>query len=96
MKLSPAELKEQLAGAAGWELHGDAIRKRYRFATFADSVAFVTRLAFEAESADHHPDLQVSYRNVTVTWSTHSDGGVTAKDFAGAKQSDMIASRLGA
>ena len=96
MKLSPSEVKEKLSGAAGWELTGDAIRKRYRFAAFADSIAFVTRLAFEAEAADHHPDLQVSYRNVTVTWSTHSDGGVTAKDFAGAEQSDMIAARLGA
>ena len=96
MKLSPAEIKERLAGLSGWELSGDAIRKRYRFATFADSIAFVTRLAFEAETADHHPDLQVSYRNVTVTWSTHSDGGVTLKDFAGAGQSDMIAARLGA
>jgi 4a-hydroxytetrahydrobiopterin dehydratase len=96
MKLSPSEVKDKLAGAAGWELAGDAIRKKYRFATFADSIAFVTRLAFEAESADHHPDLQVSYRNVTVTWSTHSDGGVTDKDFAGAGQSDMIAARLGA
>ena len=96
MKRSPAEITEQLAGVSGWEQSGDAIRKRYRFAAFADSIAFVTRLAFEAESADHHPDLQVSYRNVTVTWSTHSDGGVTAKDSAGAKQSDMIAARLGA
>jgi 4a-hydroxytetrahydrobiopterin dehydratase len=96
MKLSPAEVQQKLAGASGWELAGDSIRKRYRFATFPDSIAFVTRLAFEAEMADHHPDLQVSYRNVTVTWSTHSDGGVTAKDFDGAKQSDMIAARLGA
>ena len=96
MKLSPSEIKDRLSDAPGWEHRGDAIRKQYRFASFADSIAFVTRLAFEAEAADHHPDLHVSYRNVTVTWSTHSEGGVTARDFAGADQSDMIAARLGA
>jgi 4a-hydroxytetrahydrobiopterin dehydratase len=49
------------------------------------------RLAFDAEAADHHPDLLVSYKRVTVTWSTHSEGGVTEKDVAGARQADVIA-----
>jgi 4a-hydroxytetrahydrobiopterin dehydratase len=53
----------------------------------------VTRLAFDAEANDHHPDLQVSYKTVTVTWSTHSDGGVTAKDIKGAKQTEALAKR---
>jgi 4a-hydroxytetrahydrobiopterin dehydratase len=96
MKLQPNEVVSRLATAPGWEHDGESIRKRYRFAAFADSIAFVTRLAFDAEAADHHPDLQVSYRNVTVTWSTHSAGGVTVKDFDGAAQSDRIAAQLGA
>ena len=54
------------------------------------AIAFVTRLAFEAEAHDHHPDMLVSFRNVTVTWSTHSAGGVTEKDVSGARQADRI------
>ena len=55
----------------------------------------MTRLGFEAESADHHPDLLVSYKRVTVTWSTHDAGGITEKDFKGVGQADTIAARLG-
>ena len=94
MKLSPQEVTERLAACPGWTVDGHAIRKLYTFKSFPDAVAFVTRLAFDAESADHHPDLQVSYRKVTVTWTTHSDGGLSAKDFDGARQSDMIAARM--
>ena len=94
MKLTPDQLKQQLESCPGWALDGDAIVRTYAFATFADAIAFVTRLAFEAEAADHHPDLKVSYRKVSVTWSTHSAGGLTEKDFAGARQSDMIAGRF--
>ena len=95
MKLSADELKKALAASPGWKLDGDAIHKQYQFKTFPDAIAFVTRLAFDAEAADHHPDLKVSYRKVTVTWTTHSDGGVTKKDFDGARQSDMIAAAMG-
>jgi len=94
MKLSPSEVQTRLASIEGWIEEGDTLRKQYRFKTFPDAIAFVTRLAFDAESADHHPDLHVSYRNVTVVWTTHSDGGITAKDFDGAAQSDMIAARM--
>ena len=94
MKLSKQKIKERLADCPGWTSNGKAIRKLYTFKSFPDAIAFVTRLAFDAESADHHPDLQVSYRKVTVVWSTHSDGGLSAKDFDGARQSDMIAARM--
>lgn len=75
----------------GWSLQGDALVRKFTFASFPDAIAFVTRLGFEAEAHDHHPDLHIDYKRVTVSWSTHSDGGVTEKDFAGARQSDMIA-----
>ena len=80
----------------GWSRKGDTITRLFTFEGFPDAIAFVTRLAFDAQAADHHPDLQISYRKVTVTWSTHSEGGVTEKDFAGVRQSDMIAARIGA
>jgi len=95
MKLSTANIQARLADLPGWRFGDDAISRKYTFPSFPDAVAFVTRLGFAAEAADHHPDLLVSYKRVTVTWSTHSAGGVTAKDFDGAGQSDMIAGKLG-
>ena len=95
MKLSDKDIDARLAGLSGWAVEGKALVRHYTFSTFADAIAFVTRLAFDAEAADHHPDLTISYRRVHVTWSTHSEGGITEKDFEGAKQSEMIAGRIG-
>ena len=72
-------------------MRDNALVRQYTFRGFPDAIAFVTRLAFDAEATDHHPDLAVSYKRVTVTWSTHSEGGVTEKDVAGARQADAIA-----
>jgi 4a-hydroxytetrahydrobiopterin dehydratase len=95
MKLSPSQIEARLAERPGWSVQGDGIVRTFAFTSFADAIAFVARLAFDAESADHHPDLHVNYRKVTVTWSTHSEGGITEKDFVGAGQADAIATRLG-
>jgi 4a-hydroxytetrahydrobiopterin dehydratase len=70
---------------AGWTRDGDALVRSHKFPTFADAIAFVTRLAFHAEQENHHPDLAISYRTVTITWTTHDRGTVTAKDVAGAR-----------
>jgi 4a-hydroxytetrahydrobiopterin dehydratase len=94
MKLAAAVVESRLKDS-GWTVQGDGLVRLFTFASFADAIAFVTRLAFDAEAADHHPDLKVSYRKVTVTWSTHSEGGITEKDFEGTRQADAIASRLG-
>jgi 4a-hydroxytetrahydrobiopterin dehydratase len=95
MKLSDKDIESRLGDLKSWAVEGNALVRHYTFATFADAIAFVTRLAFDAEAADHHPDLAISYRRVQVTWSTHSEGGITEKDFAGAKQSEMIAAKIG-
>lgn len=95
MKLSASQIESKLAERPGWTVKDDGIVRTFAFTSFADAIAFVTRLAFDAESADHHPDLHVNYRKVTVTWSTHSEGGITDKDFVGAGQADAIATRLG-
>lgn len=94
MKVSDKEVAAELVALPGWEQKGEAIVKTYSLRSFPEAIAFVTRLAFDAEAADHHPDIQISYRKVTVSWSTHSAGGLTPKDFAGAKQSDMIATQF--
>ena len=95
-KLSDSEIATRLATLSHWSLKENALVRDLTFGSFPDAIAFVTRLAFDAEKADHHPDLAVSYKRVTVRWSTHDAGGVTGKDFAGAAQSDTIAKHFGA
>jgi 4a-hydroxytetrahydrobiopterin dehydratase len=90
-KLSQAEAEQRVKGLDGWALDGDAIRKQYTFKDFLEAVAFVNRLAPEAEDADHHPDILINYKRVTLTYSTHSEGGLTVKDFAGAATADRLA-----
>jgi len=89
--LSRQEAEQRLKGLPGWTLDGTAIRKQYTFTNFPEAVAFVNRLAPEAEAADHHPDILINYKRVTLTYSTHSEGGLTTKDFAGAATADRLA-----
>jgi 4a-hydroxytetrahydrobiopterin dehydratase len=90
-KLTMPEIQSRLKTLSGWTLDGDAIRKQFTFAGFPDAIAFVNRLAPKAEAADHHPDILINYKRVTLTYSTHSDGGLTEKDFEGAAAADRIA-----
>ena len=89
--LSKAEIDEQLKTLNGWTLEGKAIVKQFTFKGFPEAVAFVNRLVPDAERADHHPDITINYRRVTLSWSTHDEGGLTAKDIAGAKMADRHA-----
>ena len=91
MKLSSEDIAARLSDLPGWALRENALVRQFTFPGFPDAVAFVTRLAFDAEAHDHHPDLVVNFKRVTVMWSTHSEGGVTEKDVAGARQADAIA-----
>jgi 4a-hydroxytetrahydrobiopterin dehydratase len=91
MALSRADIDQRISNLDGWTLDGDAIRKQYTFAGFPEAVAFVNRLVPGAESADHHPDISINYKRVTLTYSTHSEGGLTARDFEGAAMADRVA-----
>ncbi|MGH9024519.1 MAG: 4a-hydroxytetrahydrobiopterin dehydratase, partial [Acidimicrobiia bacterium] len=65
----------------GWELRpGPEIEKTFELPSFPDAIAFVGRIAEQAEAADHHPDLDIRYRKVRVALTTHDQGGVTQKD----------------
>ncbi len=90
-RLDEAQVRERLARLDGWQREGDAIRKQYKFASFPDAVAFVNRLVPGAEAADHHPDIAINYSRVTLSYSTHSEGGLTEKDFEGASMADRCA-----
>jgi len=90
-KLTREDVENRMRTLNGWTLEGDAIRKQYTFKDFGEAIAFVNRLAPEADKADHHPDILINYKRVTLTYSTHSEGGLTAKDFEGAATADRLA-----
>jgi 4a-hydroxytetrahydrobiopterin dehydratase len=79
--LGSNEIEAKLAGLDGWERRGDAIVKSFERGDFVGSVRFVDSLVEPAEAMGHHPDVAISWATVTVTISTHSEGGLTAADF---------------
>ena len=89
--LSDGEIRAALDALPGWEHCESAITRQYRLDGFAGAIAFVVRLSYAAEAADHHPDLDIRYDRVRITLSTHSEGGVTAKDLALAKAIERFA-----
>ncbi len=88
--LSEAEIVEGLKGLKGWERKGNEIVKIFRNRDFVESIGFVNKVAILAEKADHHPDILIQYKNVTLTLSTHSRGGLTEKDFRLAGEIDAL------
>ena len=89
-RLSDTEIDERLSGMNGWERSGEAIVKQFDNGDFKGSVGFVNRLTPEAEEMNHHPDLEISWNTVTVTITTHSQGGLTENDFELARRIDTL------
>jgi 4a-hydroxytetrahydrobiopterin dehydratase len=89
--LSDAEVQDRLAGLSGWERKGEAIEKEFKRGDFVGSIEFVSSLVEPAEAMNHHPDLAISWDTVTVTLSSHSEGGLTANDFELAEKIDALA-----
>ena len=90
-RLGDDDIAQWLSTHAGWERGGDVIRKAFELASFADAIAFVVRVGFLAEAADHHPDLDVRWRTVGVALTTHDAGGLTGRDLALAASIDETA-----
>lgn len=88
--LSDDEISERLSGLEGWRHEDTSIVKDYDRGDFKGSVAFVDALLPEAEEMGHHPDLQISWDTVTVSLSTHSQGGLTEADFELAETIDGL------
>ncbi len=86
--LTDDEIAARLTSLDGWTREGDAIRKQYAFPGFPEAVSFVGRLVAGCEAADHHPDIAINYRKVTLSFTTHSEKGLTEKDFDGARAAD--------
>jgi 4a-hydroxytetrahydrobiopterin dehydratase len=89
--LSEAEVEERLVGLEGWQRSGEAIEKSFKRGDFVGAVEFVSSLVEPAEAMNHHPDVAISWETVTVSISTHSEGGLTAADFELATKIDGLA-----
>jgi 4a-hydroxytetrahydrobiopterin dehydratase len=92
-RLSDAERDTALAELSGWILRDDAlaIQRSLRFADFNAAFGFMTRVAIEAEKADHHPEWFNVYNRVDITLTTHDAGGLSARDVALARFIDRLA-----
>lgn len=94
--LERGEIDDQLSSLPGWSGSREAIRCSYEFPDFPTAIRGVERVAVEAEEMNHHPDIDIRWRTVTFTLSTHSAGGVTQLDIELAHRIRLIAEELSA
>ncbi len=78
--LTEIERQEFAASYPAWRIEGDTLRRTFAFRDFVEAMGFVTRVALLAEHADHHPDIDIRWNEVTLSLSTHSEGGLTRRD----------------
>jgi len=89
--MNEEQIEERLARLDGWSRSGEAIEKKFERGDFSGSVAFVDSLVDPANEMNHHPDVAISWSEVTVSISTHSEAGLTPADFELAAQIDALA-----
>ena len=89
-KLTEDEIQQQLESLDAWERKDDRIEKQFVFHGFIRALGFVNAVAAEAEARNHHPDIVINYNKVTMSLTTHSEGGLTEKDFQLAGRIDSI------
>jgi 4a-hydroxytetrahydrobiopterin dehydratase len=90
-RLSDEEIGSKLEALDGWERKGDAIRRQFDRGDFKGAVEFVNAITPVAEEMNHHPDLAISWKDVEVTITTHSEGGLTENDFELARRIEEVA-----
>jgi 4a-hydroxytetrahydrobiopterin dehydratase len=87
-RIPESEVGQWMERVPDWQRVGNEIERTFRFRDFREAIAFVVQVALLAERMDHHPDIEIRYRQVTLRLSTHSAGGLTEKDFHLAQQID--------
>jgi len=88
--LADAEITAALEALDGWTREGDEIVKTFDCGAFADAIAFVVKVAFLAEQADHHPDIDIRWKDVRIALTTHSAKGLTNLDLDLATEIEAI------
>lgn len=89
--LDDESIEDALENMHEWQRDGAAIRKTYACGSFLEAIAFVNRLAVVAEGMDHHPDIQINYKQVTLRCGTHKNNAVTKADITLAQEIDKVA-----
>ena len=79
--LTDAEIQSQAQRLEDWKVEGKKLQRTFKFKDFVEAIAFINKIVEPAETAGHHPDLEISYNKVNVTLTTHDAGGLTSKDF---------------
>ncbi len=92
-KLTAEEISAKSAELTGWKVANNKLLKRFKFANFAESLVFVNKTGEIAETHDHHPDITFGWGYAEIFITTHDAGGITAKDFALAKEIDGLVRR---
>jgi 4a-hydroxytetrahydrobiopterin dehydratase len=88
--LTPDEVQERLRSLPQWKLEGGEIVREFSFADFVAAMAFVNRVAEQAEKAQHHPDIDIRYNKVRLALVTHDKGGLTDQDMRLASVADSL------
>lgn len=91
MPLTQTEIDQKIQTIPQWQQQDQTITRTFKFKNFVEAIAFVDQLVEPAEAAGHHPDLAISYNQVTVSLTSHDAGGLTEKDFALAQTISNIA-----
>ncbi len=91
--LTDSEIDNALTELPGWSKADASLTRTFERPTFPEAISFVGKVADEAEAANHHPDIDIRWRKVTFTLSTHSDGGITDLDVALAAAIDRLAAQ---
>ena len=89
-RLSDIAIQRELGNLPGWSRRGDVITKTFQFRNFLSGIHFVSAVAKAAETADHHPDIDIRYTKIICTLSTHSAGGITQKDLSMAAEIEKV------
>jgi len=92
--LTARQISLHLKTVPEWTKRGQTICRTFKFDGFLMSIAFVQRIAKRAQNMNHHPDIDIRFDKVTLTLTTHDEGGITEEDFTLAKQCDEIFSRF--
>jgi 4a-hydroxytetrahydrobiopterin dehydratase len=92
--LTSEQISLHLKTVPDWSKRAKTIGRTFKFEGFMESIDFVRRIAKQAQKINHHPDIDIRFDKVTLTLTTHDEGGITEKDFSLARQCDEVYSRL--
>ena len=92
--LNAKQVSLHLKAVPNWSKRAQTIFRTFKFEGFLNSIAFVNRIARKAQKNNHHPDIDIRFNKVTLTLTTHDEGGITEKDFSLAQQCDEVFSKF--